>query len=162
MKASACSLVIGTACALIWCAGCGGGTPSDREPTVRVSGTVTYNGQPVADASVALMPDNAPGSLPGQGKGAFGRTDSDGRFQLMTYEASDGAIPGSYKVTVRKYEGQAIGVEPSEEDYQETPEGQEPPPQSLLPEKYSNVRTTPLEASITEGKDVTLELVLED
>lgn len=167
MNAAFRCLAIGTVCALIWSAGCGGAEgDADRLPTVPVSGTVTYNGTAVADASVSLIPDLPPGTPPTEAsnrKGAFARTDSAGKFNLMTYEEGDGAVPGKYKVTVTKVEGQPIGVEASEEEYAETPEGEEPPPpKPLLPEKYSNARTTPLDANIAEGDPVTLDLQLKD
>jgi hypothetical protein len=156
-----CSLVY--TCGMLCLLGCGGGGGDpDREETVPVSGIVTYKGDPVEGANVAFVPNITPGQMTNM-KGAFGRTDASGRFQLRTYEADDGAIPGSYKVTVTKYEGQAIGEEASEEDYDEPPEGYEPPaPKALLPTQYSNMRTTPLEANITSGEPADLKLELTD
>ncbi len=73
---------------------------SDRVPVYPVEGQITLNGQPLADAYVVLHPRHSADSrvLPAQGK-----TDLTGRFQLSTYELSDGASAGEYTVTVQKH-----------------------------------------------------------
>ena len=35
---------------------------------------------------------------------AVGQTDSNGRFELQTFEPQDGAVPGQYKIAVTKFE----------------------------------------------------------
>ena len=65
-------------------------------PTHPVSGTVTKKGQPVAGAAVTFVPDSA------DGRSAVGVTDANGAFKLTTQEQDDGAMLGSYKVTVAK------------------------------------------------------------
>jgi hypothetical protein len=74
-------------------AGCGSRPVNpDMAP---VSGTVTYQGQPVADANVAFHADE---------RGSFAVTDSQGRFQLQSEQPGDGAIPGEYSVSISKME----------------------------------------------------------
>ena len=69
-------------------AGCSGGGPT----TYKVSGTITFEGQPVADAQVGFVPDGG-----GEVKPARGQTDASGRYTLRTYDKpgqdSAGCIP---------------------------------------------------------------------
>jgi hypothetical protein len=76
--------------------GCG-----TRKPGVLpVTGVVTLNGKPVANAAVMLMPSESRVSeLP-----ASGITDQQGGFKLTTTNVGPGAIPGNYGVTVIKKE----------------------------------------------------------
>lgn len=71
-------------------AGCGGG-PDDAPKTVEVTGIVTMQGNPVADASVVFIPKSGPS--------AVGSTDATGKYSLKTGKAI-GAIPGSHLVTI--------------------------------------------------------------
>ena len=54
------------------------------------------DGKPVEGAQVVLVGegDNA--------RGAFGASDSSGRFSLRAFEEKDGAVPGTYKVQISK------------------------------------------------------------
>ena len=62
--------------------------------TVPVSGLVTYNGKPVADAAVMFQPVNG-------GPPVSGSTDSSGRYIAKTNNIL-GIAPGSYKVAISK------------------------------------------------------------
>src|SRR5688572_16449451 len=73
----------------------GCGKKDSRAGRVQVSGTVLRRGQPVAEATVIFEPlGNTPA--------ATGTTDAAGRFALTTFDTDDGAVPGEYKVAVRK------------------------------------------------------------
>lgn len=78
-------------------AGCSGGS---KLKVVPIKGTVKYNGQPLAGASVAFVPTDE------KGKTAGGMTDTQGQYTVTTMETPskvvDGALPGSYKVMVSK------------------------------------------------------------
>lgn len=76
----------------VGCGSAGGNLPK----TVPASGVVTLDGKPVDGAQVILVPA-AEGTT-----GAFGVTDSSGRFSLRAYDQKPGAIPGEYKVRVSK------------------------------------------------------------
>ena len=65
--------------------------------TVPVSGTVTLDGQAVADVAVTFKP-RASG-----GRAAVGVTAANGKFTLTTLQSGDGALPGSYAVTLTKF-----------------------------------------------------------
>jgi hypothetical protein len=68
--------------------GCGGQGP------VKVTGTLTLNGQPVEGAMVQFFPAKD------GGRPATGTTQADGSFRLTTVENYDGAMPGEYKVVI--------------------------------------------------------------
>jgi hypothetical protein len=78
--------------------GCGE-PPEARVARHPARGRVLYKGQPLGGAAVALHPvDDAK-----YGKDVprpSSRTGEDGKFQLTTYEANDGAPAGSYIVTI--------------------------------------------------------------
>src|SRR5258708_2370379 len=69
-------------------AGCG-------SKTSKVEGVVTLDGTPVQGATVIFVPETGD-------RQASGQTDADGVFHLTTFNTGDGAVPGTYKVTVSK------------------------------------------------------------
>jgi hypothetical protein len=91
MRLSPLALALGL-CTL---AGCGNPNP----PTGRVTGKVTWQGQPVKNASVIFAPvtgDKAKESP----KGANGRTNDGGEYTLNTFGEGDGAVLGKHRVLV--------------------------------------------------------------
>ncbi len=121
---------------LVLCIGCG----TDKGPaTVPVSGVVTWKGEPVEGALVVFLPENASGESM---LGAQAETDSAGNFAIQTYtgggDMKDGIQPGVYKVTVTKLE---------------VVQDMRRRPKNLLPPKYAEVRTTDLQATVTESGD---------
>jgi hypothetical protein len=116
--------------------------PAGRPLTAPVTGVVRFDGEPVAGATVSFQAEAG-------GRSASGITDSLGRYQLSTFARGDGAVPGSYKVIVLKY---ATAPESSGgQGAYVTPQGPEAPPKHLLPEKYSAVKTSGLEATVSSG-----------
>lgn len=117
-------------------AGCQSG--SDNPPTFPVTGKVTYNNQPVENATVVLVAESA------DGRGAVGNTDAEGNFQVGTFGEGDGAVAGSYKVKVFKYEmiaeppndGDIMTEEEEEEIYMGAEDVEESG--NLLPAKYED------------------------
>jgi hypothetical protein len=83
---------LGIVLAIVIAGGCGDGHPK----RVRVAGTLTIDGKPLPDAELRLIPS--------QGRPALATTDSSGGFKLWTFKPGDGAVPGSYTVTVVAYE----------------------------------------------------------
>jgi hypothetical protein len=73
--------------------GCGG-----ADKPLKVSGTVTWaaDGTPVTGATVRFIP------VKEGGREADGFTGDDGRFELTSFHAGDGALPGDYKVVVTR------------------------------------------------------------
>ena len=100
--------------------------------TYPVSGTVTYDGQPLAGATVGFSPKN-PGEI--EGDGGIARTDDNGFYQLQMIQgrAGGGTTPGEYHVTVSKVENVGTGTFTTDSDGNRLEEDR---PVSVIPEKY--------------------------
>ncbi len=61
---------------------------------IKVEGVVMLDGKPLPNAAITLLPDDA------QGRPASGVSGTDGSFRLTTLSSGDGAMAGTYKVTV--------------------------------------------------------------
>jgi len=138
---------------IVLLAGCsGGGGPANRQPTKPVKVTVTYKGQPVADATITFI------NQEGEAAPAFGKTDAQGVAKMKTYVEGDGAVLGQHKVTITKTEtvgGGSTALQNSP-DYVPPPEGGAPLPtaKSLIPEKYGLLATSNLTADVkADGKN---------
>jgi hypothetical protein len=70
-------------------AGCGEGGPE----IAPVNGRVTLDGRPLASADVAFQPDESQ-------RASAGRTDADGRYQLMFKRGQPGALVGEHTVRI--------------------------------------------------------------
>lgn len=141
---------------MLMLAGCGGGEVDNRPKAVRATGVVTYAQAPVEGASVVFIPQ-------GQTAAAAGVTGPDGRFELQTYTAGDGAIPGEYKVTVTKFDGVSAAAPGDDTDEARDDDSEDlPAPTSLLPEKYAVPATTDLEATVIDGIENEFTFDLED
>jgi hypothetical protein len=86
---------------LVMLMGCGGG--AEGPATEPVSGTVTLDGKPIEGAQVVFVPN-------GSGRAASATTDAAGKYELTTFNPADGAVIGSYKVTIAKTEGATVSV----------------------------------------------------
>ncbi len=76
--------------------GCTGGT--DNKPTARVTGKVTYAGQPVPGGSLLFSPiRDAKSNKPG--KSGQATIKSDGTYTVTTYTDGDGAVIGSHQLS---------------------------------------------------------------
>lgn len=76
-------------------------------PELPVSGTVTLDGNPVADALVRFYPD---GDTDKSSSG-FAQTGSDGKFVITGGSGKKGLVAGKYKVTVSKGQLQTTSSE---------------------------------------------------
>jgi len=113
--------------------GCG----SDGPDMAPAGGVVLYNSKPLADANVVFTPPT--------GRPAVGVTNSEGRFQLTTVDAHDGAVIGSHVVTITKSEKVEI---PPEGNQRPLDPDKIPTPKRLLPAKYGNPRESGLSAQV--------------
>ncbi len=91
---------------MITIAGCGASNPE----TTEVTGTVTYDGEPLEGATITLVPEAG-----SQGaRTASGKSDASGNFTITTMfpdgETKDGAVGGSYSVLVMKAEAAEMDV----------------------------------------------------
>lgn len=130
-------------CVCLISGGCGGGA-SDKPKTEPVTGTITLDGTPLADATVTFVPDDKKAN-PGTGI-----TKADGKYQLAT-TANPGAMPGTYKVVIEAYranDGAALKVEEGTDIEQLKMAGQA---KQILPPNYSDPTATELKAEVKSG-----------
>jgi len=107
-------------------AGCGG----PPHPEVgRVTGLVTLDGQPLAEATVMFQPT--------EGRASIATTDSAGKYSLIYLDGVPGAKLGAHKVIIR--------TEIPGED------GQPPIAKEKLPKKYH--QNTELTAEVKPGSN---------
>lgn len=136
------SRIAGVLTSALILAGCGGGGEVANLPeTVPVTGTVIYSGSPIEEGTVTFYPQEV------KANPATGVLSAGGKFELSTYERGDGAVPGTHKVVVESITGDDVGGSGGE---------------SLVPEIYSSLETTPLTVTVGPDGESGLELVLED
>lgn len=118
-------------------AGCGSASKLEQVPVVPVTGKVLFQGQPTPGALVVYHPV-AEGALAAPPAQATVR--DDGTYALTTYTANDGASPGEYKVTV-------------EWRKMVTENGDVKPGPNVLPDPFSQAKSTRLAVRVAEGTD---------
>lgn len=139
-------------------AGCGGSRGPDVVPA---GGTVTYEGKPLANASVSFTPAS--------GRPAVGTTDAQGKFTLRT-GTQDGAVIGTHKVSIYAVDGQ-VKLPDNLPDPEADPEGyhtaveefmNENPPSTTLviPQRYTRPVTSGLTFDVTSGGENQFEVTL--
>jgi len=121
-------------CFLVFC-GCGG-----RSDIATVTGTVTLEGQPLANARIVFQPM-------GSGSASYGRTDAEGKYELQYGEDIMGATIGSHRVTISTFSAGDPDADPPDAI---TPE--------LVPSKYN--AETELHVEVSRGEN-TLNFDLE-
>ena len=115
-------------------AGCSEQNP--WETVYPATGQVTFRGQPVANAEIALFPEDstAPETVRPRA-----RSTADGEFAVWTYERGDGAPAGRYKATVVQHDvvvtNGAVGTRPNK-----------------LPRKYARAETTDLVIEVSQAE----------
>jgi len=109
-----------------------GGCSGEKVPGLgQVSGTVTIDGNPVADASVAF--DAAkPGESP-----SIGKTDASGNYELYYSRGHKGATIGEHAVYITTYQP------PTDENPQ--------PKKEMIPVKYNG--KSELKATVNRGRN---------
>jgi hypothetical protein len=134
---------------LLLMTGCGS---SKLDGLVPASGTVTFNGSPVEQATIIFSPKSGET----QARAASATTDSHGKFSMMTLYPGDGVFPGNYAVTIEKVEttGEVRYIEEKKEAVDDRQII------DLLPVKYNNTNTSDLSVSILARGDKAIELNL--
>lgn len=84
------SVRIASALVVIWLLGCGG---ADHPDVGKVSGTVTLDQKPLAEATIMFQPPN--------GRASTGTTDSNGKYSLTYIDGVQGAMLGTHKIIIR-------------------------------------------------------------
>ncbi len=124
-------------------------------PVIAVTGEVTYNGQPLAEAMVMFVSQT-------EGvRNASAITDSQGRFELTTAGAKDkGAMSGSFMVLVTKIievDKSGKPVIHARESNVEAPSTGistgKPIYKSLIPERYGKRDQAEFSAVVEKGKN---------
>lgn len=138
--------------------GCGGSVEG-RLPTYKVSGTVKYKGNPLAEADVILQ-------FAEHNKASFGRTNALGEFSLGTYESDDGALAGEALITVTKWEKLPASTAPiaGQPGYDPSKAyAAEEAPKLLVPNKYTDFKTSGLKTVVdASAQNPPLNLELND
>ena len=124
---------------------CGG--PRHTLNVNMVEGTVTLDGQPMAEVFVQFIP-----KTPGSGEVAGGYSDQTGKYRLTSTNGSagQGAMTGEYTVTVSKVE--------ITETYPPGADTNEVSPtvtkKELFPDVYTDQTKSPITKSVSAGKNV--------
>ncbi len=81
---------------------------SDRPPTVPVSGKITFDGGPCPKAgAIAFSPIEVADGMPRRpGSGNF---DTDGVFEVTSWEKGDGLVPGRYTMRIACWKRPPLG-----------------------------------------------------
>ena len=148
--------------------------------TVPVSGTIKYNGQPVAQATVTFQQKIA--EVERRQHPAHGTTDDQGHYTLTTFvnpKDFKGAVPGDYAVTISKMESAAVKEWDAREAYKQL-EAKQPKegtanaaqgmkavqqasqPKSAIPTKYNDPKTSDLSATVKPSGEQTFDFDLTD
>ena len=117
-----------------------------------VNGVVTFNGQTVSAGTVQFWPED--------GRPARGSIHEDGTFTLTTFDSNDGALVGKHRVTIKATRSDDSGptiestaAEISHFSQKGAKRIRAARVDWLVPEKYSDVNTTPLEATVENGSN---------
>jgi hypothetical protein len=143
------AVALGFSAALI-VLGCGDESGLGRR--YKVTGKVTYKGNPVPQGRVEFRPTKPPAP---EGRAAHGEI-KDGYYTLSTAGADDGALPGEYDVTFVSVDidmSQAVAKGPLPKIHEgdaaylkAVKSGKD-----LIPPKYQLAETSKLKATVTTG-----------
>lgn len=136
--------------------GCGDDSGLDQR--YPVSGMVTVKGQPLPSGRIDFLPDD-----PEKGRPATGEI-RDGAYRLTTLNENDGALPGSYKVTVASRQVDTTKVVATIKEkgggarQHEVAKAQQSA-KNLIPPKYLLAETSGLTAKVAEqSNDLNFDL----
>lgn len=136
------ALVLGSGSILVL-AGCG--SDFDKPKLGKVHGKVTYKGQPVQAGRVVFTPAQGKGGDTGQT--ATGEINSDGTYDMTTFNTGDGAILGQHIVTViipeKGSENMGKPKADSTIEYKL--------PKNVAPSKYASPDKSPLRCTVVDG-----------
>lgn len=134
------SVVAALACGLV--TGCGTGDDLPRE---RVSGTVKFDGKPLATGTISFLPTAA--DAPGTGSLV---PIVEGSYEVPL---DKGLVPGPYRVVISRTEEGAQPTNPQPGD------GDAPIVKELIPAKYN--RETKLKADVAKGGENVFDFALD-
>jgi len=118
----------------------------------RVNGVVTLDGTPVPEGTVQFWPKD--------GRPARGSITEDGSFVMTTFDSNDGALVGEHRVTIKATRSiqsgpkiKSTAAEISHFSQKGAKRIRATKVDWLVPEKYSDVDTTPLTATVENGSN---------
>ena len=143
---------------LVALVGCSRAPTRDGPELVKVTGTITLDGEPVEGAHIRFSPEAG-------GSAAYAVSDRRGRYELRTFDPGDGAIPGKYGISATKevtepgmeFDSQAA-MEAYVKEHGERPSRGKAV--NALPDKYATMDTSELTADITVAKKNHFDLEL--
>ncbi len=137
----------------------GCGDDSGLPQRYKISGKVTYKGEPVAHGTVNFLPTKPPP----EGRAATGDI-KDGYYQLSTVGDNDGALAGDYKVAIVALEvdlskaaapkEQGGMIHQGDAAHQKAQKEAKP----LIPLKYSTGETSGLKQTVDGAKTINFDL----
>jgi hypothetical protein len=145
--------------AMVIVLGCGG-DESGLGRRYKVTGKVTYKGEPVARGTVSFLPVKPP---PPEGRAATGEV-KDGYYSLGTTGNNDGALPGDYAVSIVSVDVDMASAASSKEAGGIPHQGDAAAQKAiknakrLIPSKYNLGETSGLKATVEGAKSIDFEL----
>ncbi|QDT69332.1 hypothetical protein MalM25_22680 [Planctomycetes bacterium MalM25] len=109
--------------------GCGG-----EFQMAPVSGVVTLDGEPLANASLYFQPQRT-GADPVVGPPSIGVTDEQGRYNLRAQSSDTGAVVGEHRVSISTFESRM--VDPQNSDRVEIVSEERVPPRYRSPSELT-------------------------
>ena len=136
-----------------------------RPPLVKAEARVTLDGEPVAGATVMLVPA-------GGGRPVSGVTDEGGRLTFSTYGSRDGVPTGRYTAVVsklvltkkaaRRMEASRSATASGDDVAEPMIETRDEDYENLLPGRYAGIDTSDLTVTVDRGtRAIELPLVSE-
>lgn len=119
--------------------------PNDLPKLYPCTVSINMNGTPLEGALVSLVPEAGKWS-------ASGTTGAAGSVELFTRNFP-GVPEGSYRVTVQKIQATGSSTADEENRAVRSPQGELPPPPSLVDPKFADSMESPLECKVEAGKN---------
>ena len=153
------SLALIVLCSASLFIGCDNG---DAEPSIPISGTVSYKGKPIAGGEIRYVPAD-----PKVGRTAYGSIGDSGNFAMSTTVSISGVVPGEYKIVVipEQQQGAAPSGGPSSapvEHPKDNPNLSRERKQTGVPAKYMDASTTDLRDTVDNTHTGKVNLDLKD
>jgi hypothetical protein len=123
-----------------------GCSSENRIETGTVSGTVTYNGDPLQIGSLLFVPVAG-------GPSAEANIGTDGSFEMGTYDDDDGAVLGEHKVMITAF------TSPGGSGLPEDVIDGDGAPVSVIPDFYGDLEKSGLKVDVKSG-DNAIDFVL--
>ncbi|MCA9049370.1 MAG: hypothetical protein KDA89_11615 [Planctomycetaceae bacterium] len=140
-------------CVLI--VGCGPAVDTgERVSVVPVSGTLSFQGQPLTGYQVTVMPKEG-------ARVATGVSDASGHFVLGTNEAGDGCPAGPCRIAIVWSPPDTTADNPGTEQIVDDPR-KLPKPTVVIPAKFTNPETSGLDRDVPADGSATVDIELRE